>query len=154
MSSCRGRGDCIKQCGCICYDDEECEIISEICKCGHRYHDKMIGGNSDCQLYCKDTCSYNCELVECHNYRICKQKLPQILLDCHNNMCIDCAINIGKITFLNKNDTCPICLNDKEVIQISCGKHTFCFDCWKNWSENSIVSPLSCPLCRKSIWER
>lgn len=153
MSSCEGRGDCIQQCCCICFDDEEGDIDSEFCSCGHRNHTKLIGGNGECQIYCKEECPHNCELVECHNYRMCGQKRPQKLLDCDNGMCKDCAIMIGRIKFLDDKGDCPICLVNKDMIEISCGKHNVCLDCWKNWSETSTQIPLTCPLCRNPIWK-
>lgn len=153
MSSCNGRGDCIQQCGCGCYDDEECNITSEICTCRHRNHTKLIGGDSECDIYCKSECLHSCELVECHNYKMCGQKRPQNILDCDNGMCKDCAIMIGKIRFLNEKDDCIICSINKDMIDVSCGKHKFCIDCWKNWSKTSTQIPLTCPMCRNSIWK-
>ena len=92
MSTCEGRGDCIQQCCCTCFKDKECNVPSEICSCGHRNHTRLIGGDGECQIYCKKECPHNCKLVECNNYRMCGQKRPQNILDCHNGMCIDCAI--------------------------------------------------------------
>lgn len=155
MSNCEGRGDCIQHCVCGCYDDEENNIYSEICTCSHRNHVKLIGGNSECQIYCKSECPYNCELIECHNYRMCGQKRPQHLLDVYNGMCIDCFIGIGRIAFLEKKDDCPICMENKDMILVCCGKHSVCLDCWKKMSEsvNWDVNCLSCPMCRKGIWK-
>ena len=143
MSSCEGRGDCIQQCSCECYDDEEYDIPSEVCSCGHRNHEG----------YCKTECIYNCELAECHNYRMCRQKRPQNILDCHNGMCFDCAISFGRIKFLDEKDDCPVCLVNKDMIEINCGKHKLCLECWKNWSETSTQIPVTCPLCRNPIWK-
>jgi len=143
MSSCEGRGNCITQCSCDCYHDEECEIPSENCSCGHRNH---------VQGYCKVDCPHNCELVECHNYRMCGKKRPQNILDCHNGMCMDCAVSFGKIKFLDEKDDCPICLVNKDMIQVTCGRHKVCIECWKNWSETSTQIPLTCHLCREPIW--
>ena len=153
MSLCEGNGNCIKQCICICYNDENNDIPSEVCRCSHRNHNKLIGGNSEYYLYCKSDCPHNCELIECHNYRMCKQKRPQILLSCNNGMCLDCAIHIGRIAFLDKKDNCPICLDNKDMIEINCEKHNVCLDCWKNWSETCTQIPLTCPLCRNPIWK-
>ncbi len=151
MNSCNGRGFCFQQCGCYCYNDDD--TPSEICTCGHRNHTTIIGGNTDCDIYCKRDCSYNCNLVECHNFRLCGKKQPQHILDCNNSMCINCAVTIGKIKNLNITDICPVCMENKDMIQISCDKHNLCIDCWVRMSdiENSI--PLSCPLCRESIWK-
>lgn len=152
MASCGGRGECIQQCCCVCYEDEESVIPSDICSCGHRYHTQMIGGTSECNVYCKTNCSHNCQLVECHNYRMCGQKRPQQLLDSHNGMCMDCAVMFGIIKFLDEKDDCPICMENKDMIEISCERHTVCLDCWKNWSETNTNHPLLCPLCRTPIW--
>jgi len=69
-------------------------------------------------------------------------------------MCLDCAIMIGKIRFLDKKDDCPICIENKDMIEISCKKHTICLNCWIHMSEiNDRPYQLSCPLCRESIWK-
>lgn len=124
MPSCEGRGECIQQ-------------------CSHRGHNG----------YCKSECPHNCKLIECHNYRLCGAKHPQRFLDCHNGMCLNCAIMFGRIKFLDKKDECPICLINKDMIEVNCKKHRFCLDCWKNWSETSKETPLRCPLCRNPIWK-
>lgn len=153
-NGCEGRGECLQQCSCGCYDDEEYEIPSAICTCGHRGHAKLIGGTTECDVYCKNDCPHNCDLVECHNFRMCGQKRPKWLLYCHNGMCMDCKLSIGKIKFLDVKDDCPICFINTDMIEISCGKHKVCLDCWKKWSETSTQIPLTCPMCRKSIWSR
>ncbi len=158
MSSCYGA--CLQQCGCFCYDDEEETVPSAVCRCGHRNHTKIVGAPGD--NYCRiRECHENCEPMKCHNFRLCSQTAPAQQIYAHGGMCSECAIMIGKITFLNKNDDCPICLENKEVIQISCGKHTVCLDCWKQVSgwrdmseeESNRPYPLRCPLCRESIYK-
>ena len=155
MSSCSGWGSCIQQCCCTCFEDEECEVPSEVCTCGHRDHPKIIGGPTECDLYCKNECPHNCELTECHNFRFCGLKQPKLVLDCHNGMCHHCAVMIGRIKFLDTEGECPICLETKDMIQVSCGKHNLCIDCWKQASETpGRPIPLTCPLCRESIWKK
>ena len=153
MSTCTGLGECLQQCGCGCFDDEDDKITSTVCSCGHRDHLKFIGGTTDCDIYCKSECPHNCQLVECHNFRLCGQKRPQWLLYCHNRMCPDCAIMIGRVKFLDLKGDCPVCLENKDMIEITCGKHAVCLNCWKEWSTTSKESPLTCPLCRESIWK-
>jgi hypothetical protein len=154
MSSCNGRGSCIHHCACICYEDEEFEIPLEVCSCEHRNHIHLIGGADESDVYCQKECPHNCQLVECHNFKLCGKKRPQELLDCHNGMCINCAIMIGRIKFLDEKNDCPICMEDKDMIEISCERHKVCLDCWKQMSETKDRPiPLSCPLCRKSIWD-
>jgi hypothetical protein len=153
MSDCSGRGECLLQCSCGCFDDEDCEIPSAVCSCGHRDHPTHIGGTGFDNVYCVNDCTNNCQLVECHNYRMCAQKRPQWLLDCDGGMCKCCAILVGKIKFLEVKGDCPVCLENKDMVEISCGKHTVCLECWKDWSEKSNQFPLTCPLCRESIWK-
>lgn len=100
--------------------------------------------------YSNNSCPHNCQVVECHNFKMCSQKRPKWVLDCHNGMCMDCAINYGKLKFLTENNDCPICLNKKDSVELTC-LHKVCLDCWKKWSEKS-QAPVSCPLCRKKIW--
>jgi hypothetical protein len=153
MSSCDGTGLCFQQCYCICYEDND--TPSEECRCGHRNHTHIIGGNRETDIYCQKECSYKCKLIECHNFKLCGKKYPQRVLNCHNGMCIDCAIMLGKITFLDVKDDCPICMENKDMIQISCEKHNLCIECWTKMSETeNRPIPLSCPICRENIWNR
>ena len=160
MEECNGRGSCIQQCYCSCYDnsdsndstDDVIESPPEVCVCGHSNHTKLIGGTSETEIYCQKECSHHCQLVECHNFKLCGKKRPQQVLDAHNDMCVDCAIMIGKIIFMDDKDDCPVCMENKEIIKLTCN-HTICLDCWKQMSETpDRPIPLSCPLCRKSIW--
>ena len=153
MAKCTGRGFCLEQCCCLCFEDEECEVPSEVCTCGHRDHPKLYGGDTECDIYCRDECPYKCELIPCHNYKLCQKKLPQCQLDINNGMCLDCAVSFGKIKFLDIKDECPICMENKNMIQISCEKHNLCLDCWKEISKTSKYGPTTCPLCRESIWK-
>lgn len=154
MTSCSGRGECFQQCCCICCEDEYCEIPSDECTCGHRDHTHIIGGNTSSDIYCQKECIYNCQLIECHNFKLCSTKLPQVILDCHNGMCLHCAVMIGKIKFMEEKDECPICMENKNMVEIACGKHKLCLDCWKTLSETpDRPIPLSCPMCRESIWK-
>jgi hypothetical protein len=145
----------------MCYDDEEETVPSAVCRCGHRSHTKIVGGTQWDDIYCREECGANCQLVECHNFRLCGRKEPELVINAHGGMCSECAVMIGKITFLDKNDDCPICLENKEVVQISCGKHAVCLDCWKEMSswrdtseeEKNRSYPLRCPICRESIYK-
>lgn len=123
-SRCSGRGDCFTQCACT----------------------NSSGG------YCRQECPHNCQLVECYNYRICEGKYPQWYLDCHNGMNQGCAMSIGRVTFLDETGDCSICRETKDLVQVSCEKHKFCLPCWMNWCESTEQCPVTCPLCRESIW--
>jgi hypothetical protein len=151
MANCNGKGECLNQCVCICYDEEN-DIPLDICECGHRAHISLIGGPSDMDRYCHIECPHNCQLVECHNFRLCGKKYPQWILDGYNNTCIDCTLHIGKIDFLDEKDDCPICMEHQEMIQVSCKMHTICLACWTKMADTGNV-PIRCPLCRESIWK-
>jgi hypothetical protein len=154
MNACNGDGFCLHQCCCVCFDDEEHEVPSEVCACGHRSHTKQIGGNTELDLYCQESCPHNCTLAKCHNFKLCCQKRPLAILRVNNGMCLNCALAIGKLEFLEEKDDCPICLENKDMVLISCGKHKVCVDCWNTASETeNRPIPLSCPLCRESIWK-
>lgn len=114
-------------------------------------------GRGDCIIqddsitgYSNKPCPHNCQLVECHNFKICGEKRPQNILDCHRGMCFDCKLVYGKVTFLNEKEDCPICFLNKDMVEIMCG-HKLCLDCWKEWSKKS-EAPVTCPQCRKNIW--
>jgi hypothetical protein len=156
MTSCSGYGDCLRQCWCECFDDEEFDIPSAVCTCihGNKDHQKLIGGGSDCDVWCKSDCIHNCQLVPCHNYQMCGTKLPQWLLYCDSGMCRGCAVTMGKLTFLEDPSECPVCIQEKSnMVKISCGKHALCLDCWRGWTEAKTTVPLTCPFCRESIWK-
>lgn len=91
MSSCTGNGDCLVQCLCECFNNEECEIPTAICTCGHENHQKFIGGSTIFDVYCKSDCPHKCQLIECKNYTKCGQKCPQWLLNCDGGMCKGCV---------------------------------------------------------------
>ena len=141
MSNCTGRGSCLRQWGCDC---------NEICNCEV---EKLIGGKRECDVWYKhEECPYNCNLIECPNYRYCETKYPQELLDCHNGMCLHCNMSFGKMKYLEEKDDCPVCFENKDMILISCEKHKVCFDCWKQISKTSKI-PIKCPMCREGIWD-
>jgi len=129
-SKCDGLGECITQCGCGCYDDEECNIPSEICICEHKDHKvRFVGGTTDMDNYCRIDCDRDCKLKPCPNYQLCGRSLPEWVLLCHEDLCPDCAMTIGEVKFHNKISECPICLEDGVVI--ACKKNRACMECLK-----------------------
>lgn len=155
IGKCEGRGNCFLECSCDCFDDDDYQIPSLECSCGKRDHIKFNGGDTDSDFYCQTECLYKCKLIECYNFRFCGKKMPQMLLDCHNEMCPMCAIYIGKIKFLDIKEDCPICMDNKDIIQLSCdGKHKLCIDCWKKIAEMDGPNSSTCPICREAIWWR
>ena len=141
MSECHGH--CFSHCSCDCEENT--------CRCGHRFHEKIVAGPLDTDIYCKDTqATCSCSLIRCHNYQYCKRSMPSFFINMNNGMCIYCAVYMGKLYFDKKNEQCPICLETKEVVTISCQKHSFCLECWKKYTEANIT--VTCPLCRENIW--
>jgi len=137
MSSCNG--DCLNQCECECYN-EETEEYNEVCVCGHREHNG----------YCPSNC---CNPVECRNYKFCNIKQPKWVSNCHNGMCMNCDIQMGKHKYTNQIEECCVCLENKIMITLKCN-HTVCNDCWYKITKKGFgddepeeYNPL-CPLCR------
>jgi hypothetical protein len=119
---CTGIGECLNQCDCECY---------EICICEHRTH----------YGYCPSTC---CMPINCRNFIHCNKKLPKWVLNCHNGMCTNCAIQMGKHNTSDIIEDCPVCLENKKMIILKCN-HKMCNDCWYHITNN--IENL-CPLCR------
>ena len=142
---CRGRGECLKQCVCFCDADGN----TNTCSCGHSAHVKLSGGDTYTSKYCKMPCKHECILAPCNNFTICKQKRPQMLLDCNNGMCLDCSIEYRKLRFERRGD-CPVCLEPKNLVEVVCGKHTICLDCLKRWAEYTKL-PTTCPICSQTV---
>ena len=136
MISCNGDGECLVQCECECFNENTGEY-AEICVCGHREHNG----------YCPTNC---CSPVKCRNYNFCKEKLPRYVLSCHNGMCMNCAIQMGRHRFADQKGNCCVCLENKNMLLLKCN-HQICNDCWYSitidCSGNNCKKPL-CPLCR------
>jgi hypothetical protein len=139
MTTCNGNGECLEQCWCSCYN-EETDEYDEICTCGHREHK----GN------CPSAC---CIPVECRNYKYCNVKQAQWVSDCHNGMCLNCAVQLGPHETTNIIENCPVCLENKNIIILKCN-HKICSDCWYKITELSVDEDTEksyktlCPLCR------
>ena len=138
MNICNGNGECLNQCFCECSDD---------CICGHKGH---------CG-YCPSNC---CIPVKCRNYKYCNTKQPLWVSNCHNGMCMNCAIQMGNHKYTNKIDKCYICYENKNLLLLKC-HHEICNDCWYNItkyeeeeSEEESIK-YKCPFCRNICdWSR
>jgi len=127
---CNGRGICIIPCYCPCfdglvYDDSEC-------KCGHGAHNG----------YCPSDC---CEPVECHNYRLCHNSVPQHVLDMNEGVCHLCNKNFGRLNYAELSMPCSVCTNRMEMIELPCG-HLTCILCWRS---NSYVECVQCTFANR-----
>jgi hypothetical protein len=65
---------------------------------------------------------------------------------CHNGMSMNCAIRMGRHKTTQIYDDCPVCLENTNMILLSCN-HNVCNDCWYKITE---MNTLTCPLCRTS----
>ena len=127
MTTCNG--GCLIQCECECYN--------EVCVCGHREHNG----------YCPSSC---CMPIECRNYKYCNKKLPKWVLFCHNGMCMNCVIQMGKHTYTIVIEDCCVCLETKNMLKLKCN-HKICNDCWYTITKKLFVNDdrkQLCPLCR------
>lgn len=63
------------------------------------------------------------------------------------------VVPIGKLEALNAKFQCPICQECMCVPQsLQKCKHTYCYECLKNWFIKSIrINNLRCPMCRLII---
>lgn len=158
MSVCQGRGECFQQCCCSCYDDAEYEIPSAICSCGHRNHEKLIGGEGECDIYCQTDCPHTCVLIECKHYKHCGGKYPEWYLDCHRGKDVNC--DMIPFDFLDEKDECPVCYDEKYMVKMKCN-HTVCLQClyaiYKTTDDTNELTNMNdtskCPLCRAEIHE-
>lgn len=170
---CRGDGSCLIQCCCHCYDCEcECNddctkefddngeiwgCDGKCCNCKHNDDCEWVNGiHKDCKFLdiclVPTNCQYKCKPQKCINYIICNKKSPQWVLDCHNGCCgANCDIQYGPLTFLEEEDECCICFEDKKMIKLLCN-HKFCLDCIIKHCDNSGMS--KCPLCRNILYNR
>jgi hypothetical protein len=101
-------------------------------------------------------CPYNCQPIECPNYKLCKSKFPKWVGDCHQNRCTNCDIFWGNkdLVFLTATENCPVCLEFKEEhIQFPNCTHSVCISCFGELNffseEKYHLNPClyGCPPC-------
>jgi len=127
MSYCNKNGECLIQCECQCYNEETNEY-NQVCVCGHRLHNG----------YCPSNC---CIPIECRNYKYCNIKQPKWVSNCHNGMCINCAVQMGRHKTTDIIDDCPVCLENKIMIILKCN-HKICNNCWYNITKLGLVTKM------------
>jgi Zinc finger, C3HC4 type (RING finger) len=79
--------------------------------------------------------------------------------NCHNGMCVNCAVQLGPHKKLISMQDCPVCLENKTMLALKCD-HEICNKCWftitnKGFGDDNEEDyrPL-CPLCRNmNSWE-
>jgi hypothetical protein len=74
-------------CECKCFEHCDCDYDEE-CSCEHKSNCFYIQypQHRECVVYCKfqNTC---CDLLECKNYFLCRNKAPENVLRKNNNIC-------------------------------------------------------------------
>lgn len=87
---------------------------------------------------------------------------PQWVLDEYGGNDIWCAMGntmFHKKVFLEIIDQCPVCYEDKYMVEFGC-KHNLCFECmWSIYTNQQkqnerisfLQSDVLCPLCRDPI---
>ncbi len=136
---CQGDGTCLIECNCnfnryttrcICYEDS---------------HEHL---NTSKRRFCiiYSECKYRCDLNECKNYNHCEEKYPDYFYK--NEQCENC--NAFDIKFINENNTCFICYEDKYLIETKCN-HQFCLDCLIKLNWEKPVDENPCPFCLQNI---
>ena len=98
-----------------------------------------------CTYYRKISCPYDCKPIKCPNYLLCGQAWPQMYLWCHSNRCIYCNQTFGcDLIFIEKDQECCICFNEKSTfIRWGC-IHELCVDCFRlnhGWTEDFLQGP-------------
>ena len=74
-------------------------------------------------------------LAQCSNFPVCGMSAPQIVLDCHNGLCMSCATTWrGALTIidLDKEPWCPSCggSGTTQHVLLDCG-HAVCVACFR-----------------------
>jgi hypothetical protein len=85
-------------------------------------------------------CPHNCALVKCPNFAVCEYANPLWLIQCHDGLCGDCAVTIGRplqIVALpaaqegEKGEECPVCLEVMAAaVQHGACSHRSCTSCF------------------------
>ena len=88
--------------------------------------------------------SYDSNLVECCNYKECKNKIPEIVAACHNGICMDCVIKMSN----NETMHCDECSQGTMVLQMEC-EHKLCIYCYAKGNSNNLGSPVICIICKQ-----
>jgi hypothetical protein len=136
---CDGDGRCLTDCSCSYY------IGTNDCNCYEYVHNHLYSSKGRfCIIYSE--CKYRCVLTECKNFNHCQEKQPDYLYK--NEQCENC--NAFDINFINENNTCFICYEDKYLIETKC-KHQFCLDCLIKLNWEKPVDENPCPFCLKNM---
>ena len=102
-------------------------------------------------FYKNKRCNKNCILKKCPNYILCKNYVPQILLDEYYDLCYNCSIAYklcgkgkGKLETYNNYD-CEKCKNKTLCIEQAYCDHILCIKCFKQ--AHHKPGNNKCPIC-------
>lgn len=75
-------------------------------------------------------CSFECKPIKCPNYVLCLDILPQVILDCNEGTCMNCAV--AGVSIEEKPSECRICHTITNCISSSDScEHLMCPDCYR-----------------------
>jgi hypothetical protein len=75
-------------------------------------------------------CAYKCQLIQCQNFRVCKGKLPQRIIESLEGICYVCSEIFGRILEFSKIDEeCDMCMKRKCITILPCCGHKACAEC-------------------------
>ncbi len=112
------------------------------------------------------SCSFNCQLIPCSNYKLCQNNVHKwALYDSVCFSCFTCFITFKGLkgpTYIN-NIECPICLETSEGVLAPNCSHSLCIDCYRKYYGLHQIPYIkdilltykghditkTCPLCRK-----
>ncbi len=81
----------------------------------------------------KDDTNCDCTLIKCQNYHICKNELPEFLIDCFRGYCINCNLmQLSNNDFYKKSlekEECRICCENDYLYKMDTCNHYFCANC-------------------------
>lgn len=140
---CHGRCFVAFECKCSCFSDCKCD---EECACEHLSScNNAISKHKECVVYCKfsNTC---CSLINCSNYFICTNKIPEYVYARNGGICDGCYFAFGNLTKISSEEECCVCLEKNNEVMLTCG-HSMCAECMEKWFQENEDRP--CPFCRQ-----
>ena len=98
-------------------------------------------------IFIRKECSFDCQLLKCPNYKVCKNTCPKWYLDGHDGRCRNCDMMFGCNLVIEKEKEgiekeCSICLDvNKWNVKMSTCSHFFCVECFStlHFFTNKII---------------
>jgi hypothetical protein len=164
-NNCQGDGRCFIKCNCFGIYNQP--PAHELTRCQCAFSKSNDRENEKYGFRRLSPCPFNCMLKKCRFYNHCNKKAPQWILNTHDKQDINCGMGntmFDNQTFLQIKAECPVCYDNKYMIQFGC-RHTLCFECmWAVYdsqmqaNQTHILqdqfdkqSNVVCPLCRDTL---